>query len=364
MTVIQGSDVEGRLRAAVIGVGSGEHSSAKGGSHQVGYLHTKLYKSTPAISTLAGADIRPENLSIWQERFDCDLGFADYRVMLDEYRPDLVSICTYVGTHAEMIAACAQAGVRAIICEKPFLATPREIVSVTEQVKVCDLKLVVPHFRRYHPAFLRMRELVSAGAIGRPLLICAGIPGWDLSEWGSHWLDMFRFLNDDARAEWVFGQARVRDARGYGHAMEEQAIAYFGLSNGCKGMLDGGGDLAQPFRMVVSGSDGELRLSGEYLLEIIDSEGSREERYPDDASELLPTWQLMLDDLLDWMNGGSEPHVGFANAVAATELSLGAYVSALSRDRADLPLGDVPVDEWPLEILARESSSAGLIESV
>src|SRR4029450_11376855 len=118
------------------------------------------------------------------------------------------------------------------------------------------VKIVVAHVRRYRPAFIRAREIFNSGAIGQPVLCLAGIDGWDLSEWGSHWLDMFRFVNLDRPIRWVFGQARVPDFRGYGHAMEEPAIAHFEFDNGCRGLLDGGKATAVGGDMLLIGTEG------------------------------------------------------------------------------------------------------------
>jgi predicted dehydrogenase len=250
-----------------------------------------------------------------------------------------------------MIEDCARAGVRGIFCEKPFLAAPAELELVRRTIADTGAKIVVAHIRRYQPVFERMRDLVRDGAIGRPLLFSAGIPGWDLSEWGTHWFDMFRFFNGDAPVEWVMGQARVRGDRAYGHATEEHASAYFSFANGCKALIDGGGDLVRPFTMILTGEDGELRLLGNYTLRIVDADGAREESYPGEGETWDDMWRATLDGLLDWIRGGAEPAVGVTNALQTCELNLAAYLSAVVRDRVDLPLTDFSLAEWPLELL-------------
>jgi predicted dehydrogenase len=339
-------------RAAIIGVGkAGQGSPDKGGGHQIGYTHTQTYKDNARVALVAGADINAENLAAWREKFQVPAGYADHREMLSREKPDIVSICTYVGLHRRMIEDCARAGVKGIFCEKPFLASPADIAAVRQVIQETGVKIIVAHIRRYIPVFIRARELIQTGAIGEPLLFSAGIPGWDLSEWGSHWLDMFRFFNNDRPVRWVMGQARVRGSRGYGHALEEHAVAYWEFANGCKGLLDGGHAVTQPFTMILTGTEGEIRIVKEEALILTNAAGRREETHPQPATGV---WAPSLDSLLAWMEGSPEPTLGAQNVLATCELNLAAYMSAVQGDRIDLPLTDHSLAEWPLEISARK----------
>jgi UDP-N-acetylglucosamine 3-dehydrogenase len=343
-------------RAAVIGVGrAGNAPADRVGGFKIAYIHSQQYRERADVELVAGADIDAENLAAWRTEFDVPAGYADHRELLAEIQPDIVSICTYVGLHATMLEDCAHAGVRAILCEKPFLAAPAELQIVRRLLAETDVKVAVAHIRRYQPVFQRIRELVQSGAIGRPLLFSAGLPGWDLSEWGTHWFDMFRFFNDDAPVEWVMGQARVRDARAYGHATEEHASAYMSFAGGCKALLDGGGDLVQPYTMILTGEDGEVRLLGNGTLRVVDADGVREESFPVDGV-WDDIWRATVHSLVEWLGGGAEPTIGATSALQTSELHLAAYLSALARDRIDLPLTDLTLTEWPLESLARASA--------
>lgn len=343
------------IRAAVIGVGrAGDLPADRAGGFKIGYHHATQYRDHPDVELVAGADIDATNLSAWRAEFNVPSGYADHREMLAAAKPDVVSICTYVGLHARMIEDCARAGVRGIFCEKPFLAAPAELALVRRLIAETGVKIAVAHIRRYQPVFRRMRDLVRDGTIGQPLLFSAGIPGWDLSEWGTHWFDMFRFFNDDGPVEWVMGQARVRDGRAYGHATEEHASAYFSFANGCKGLIDGGGDLVRPYTMILTGEDGELRLL-DNTLRILDRDGMRDEEFAGGGEVWTGMWRATVDELIAWLTGGEEPTVGATNALPTSELNLAAYLSAVERDRIDLPLADLSLSEWPLERLAADA---------
>jgi predicted dehydrogenase len=159
------------------------------------------------------------------------------------------------------------------------------------------------------------------------------------------------------------GQARVRDARGYGHAMEDHAVAYFEFVNGGKGLLDGGVAMNGAQRMIVVGTEGTIRIHGENKLEIDTAGGRAIEESGDSMSlEWSPIWDACLDDLLTWLDGGDEPRIGFSRTAGSAELNLAAYLSALRGDRIDLPLDAsqfTDVECFPVDLISRRSLSRG-----
>ncbi|MBU3666672.1 MAG: Gfo/Idh/MocA family oxidoreductase [Chthoniobacterales bacterium] len=345
-------------RSAIIGVGVPVGGGVKGGGHQIGYMHARMYQNHPRAEIVCAADINPVNLAAFEKTFAPVAGYSDYREMLEKERPEIVSICTYVGLHRGMIEDCARAGVKGIFCEKPFLASPADLAAVLGVAEETGVKIIAAHIRRFMPMYRRVREIIASGEIGSLRLMSAGIQDWDLSEWGSHWLDMFRFWNGDAPAQWVLGQARVRDTRGYGHAMEEHAVAWFGFENGARGLVDGGMGMAPDNSMwpAVEGTDGFIRMAGEQEIVVWDRSGRRTEKDPQSPEELYNgAWGESLSSLVEWIEGGSASQIGLPNIRHTAELNLAAYSSALRGDRIDLPLTDFSAAEWPLEEIARRN---------
>lgn len=92
--------------------------------------------------------------------------YTDYVKMLDEVRPELVSIATESGIHAEIALACIDRGIHVII-EKPMamsIADADEIIRRSEEkhVKVCAC-----HQNRFNVAVQKMRHALEAGRFGR-----------------------------------------------------------------------------------------------------------------------------------------------------------------------------------------------------
>jgi len=349
--------------AAVVGVGAAVNSKGtKGGGHQAGYAMSRAWLKTGRVRELAGADVSAENLAAYQASEGVAHGYASLDALLSEYRPDLLAIATYVGLHAEMIEQAADAGVKGIVCEKPFLAAPAELDRVKAIADRTGVKIVVSHQRRYHAAFEKARELYHDGTVGEPVLCFAGIEGWDLSEWGAHWLDMFRFFHHDADVNWVMGQARVRGTRGYGHAMEEHAVAYFAFAGGGKAMLDGGqGFNAAGMGMRLVGTEGTIIKHGcENDTLTIDNKDGRWTWEPPPYDHDTGGRVAVAADLIRWIDGGKEPRVALGTQLKTSELNLAAYLSAVRGDRIDLPLtgDDRALDRWPVELLAERHRAA------
>jgi predicted dehydrogenase len=342
--------------AAVIGCGAaGAPTALKGGGHQIGYTHAQALQDHPRFDLAAAADVSEPNLAAFAQRFEVGTRYGTMEELLERERPDVVTLGTYVGLHRPMIELAARYDVKGVLCEKPFLESPADLARIHTIAADSGIKIVVAHVRRCLPAFRYAKARYLDGSVGKPMMCLAGLDGWDLSEWGSHWLDMFRFFHDDQEVEWVFGQARVRDGRGYGHAMEEHGIAYFQFAGGGKALLDGGSGMAGPDTMVLLGTKGTIRIRDEAVVLIEGAEKNRRRNFANDPeSQWMRCWHQLLTELVEWLDGGPEPELGHTNMLKTSELTLAAYMSAVRGDRIDLPL-DTSLDEWPVELLARRT---------
>jgi len=339
-----------KLKALVIGVGAPTASSAKGGGHQIGYTHASVIMRHPEVELVGAADINAENLAAFLAVFPAARGYSTCHQALAELKPDLVSICTYVGLHREMVEACVKHGVTGILCEKPFVNSPKDLGEIEGLLHQSDTRLVVAHIRRYLPAYQKAKLLIDEGAIGRLRMASVGFDGWDLSEMGSHYFDLIRMFFADQPIRHIFGQARVRGLKGYGHRMEDHAAAYFEFEEGGRGLIDGGSSL--PFTL--QGDQGIICLETEQSLRLINKSGVESFDFSSDpASTWESLWDSSLQDLVQWMKGGPEPPIAARNAARTAEVNLAAYLSALKGDRIDLPLRD-ELNEWPVDAIAKK----------
>lgn len=91
--------------------------------------------------------------------------YTDYKTLLTEIRPTLVSIATESGLHAEIALECIKRGVHVII-EKPMamsIADAKEIIRLSEEKGV---KVSACHQNRFNIAVQETRKALEAGRFG------------------------------------------------------------------------------------------------------------------------------------------------------------------------------------------------------
>lgn len=119
----------------------------------------------------AVCDVVPENMEVLLAKHELQndmsiLRYTDYKSMIQEVKPDLVSIATESGIHAEIALFCIDHGVHVII-EKPMamsISDANEIIRHSEEKHV---KVSACHQNRFNIAVQEMRHALEAGRFGR-----------------------------------------------------------------------------------------------------------------------------------------------------------------------------------------------------
>lgn len=83
---------------------------------------------------------------------------------------DAVYIATPPGMHYEQAMKCLEAG-KPVYLEKPFARNYTEAKALTEAFEKAGVPLYIGHYRRALPRFLKIREMLREGCIGKPLFV-------------------------------------------------------------------------------------------------------------------------------------------------------------------------------------------------
>ncbi|PTX55505.1 putative dehydrogenase [Litoreibacter ponti] len=218
--------------------------------------------------------------------------FQSLDEMLERTRPDILDIITPPPTHAEAIMTALDAGVTAIICQKPFCTSLDEARRVTDAAKKAGIPLIIHENFRFQPWYRAIKYLMDDGAIGTPhqgtFRLRTGdgqgpdayldrqpyfqtMPRLLIHETGVHWIDTFRYL---------FGRpvAVYADLRRMNPAIagEDAGHVLFEFEDGTRAMFDGNRLLdhsAQNHRLTLGeglfeGTGGTLTLSGAGTVEL------------------------------------------------------------------------------------------------
>ena len=90
------------------------------GCGRVAALHAEAYTLVPDTQLAAAADIDPDKLDLFCERWSIPQRYRSYEEMLAQADVDIVSVCTLDNLHGPATIAAAEAGARGILCEKPM----------------------------------------------------------------------------------------------------------------------------------------------------------------------------------------------------------------------------------------------------
>jgi len=116
-----------------------------------------------------------DNLAKFQKHYDVPEGDTDLAKLLERVQPDLVSICTFVGSHVPIFDIVKTARPKGILMEKPFALCMDDIRRMTDESAELGIKFAINHFRRLVPSFAKTRDLLDEGAIGEVQMITTAV---------------------------------------------------------------------------------------------------------------------------------------------------------------------------------------------
>lgn len=340
------------------------------------YRHASAFDVLAECELVACADIVVENAEAFAEFFgiDADSVYEDYNAMVDEQKPDIVSVCTPPHAHGEIVVDIVQHGsVEAIHCEKPMERTWEKCERMTDACEAADVQLTFNHQRRFGAPYRRAKELLDQGAVGDLERVECAAP--NIYDYGSHSVDLCNYFNDDRYAEWVLGQLDYRDENlFFGAHNENQTIVGWEYENGVHGLAStgdpvwaegvGAGLVGCHHRLV--GSEGVIEIgpgwpedfveddpvlrvnrSGEGIWETVDCDG--EGLHGHDTREYGRVYiDRAIEEVVAALDVDERSELDARNALKATEIIFGCWESARCRGRVDLPLD---IDDNPLDAM-------------
>lgn len=175
------------------------------------YSHAAGYTACERTTIVAAADVVEENLERVCSKWNIPKRYTDFREMVEKEAPDIISVATRPGNHAEITAFAAEHGVKGIYCDKPLCASMDEADAMVEVCEKNGVKFNLGTQRRYTPGYVKMREIVESGEIGERRSVIAHASGGAL--WGyTHAADMLLFFSGDSEVEHVQGSVEVEDS--------------------------------------------------------------------------------------------------------------------------------------------------------
>ena len=141
------------MKVAVIGTGS------------MGRNHARVYSELPNVELAAVCD---ENSSAARDvaaRYGT-AAYADYHKMLEEVRPEVVSVAVPTALHRDVAIEALEAGAHVLV-EKPIAATLEEGRAIIEKADQMKRQLMIGHIVRFNPAMQALKQKLQEGELGR-----------------------------------------------------------------------------------------------------------------------------------------------------------------------------------------------------
>jgi predicted dehydrogenase len=142
-------------------IGCGDVAEVKSGPGFYKADHSTLVAVMRRNGALAADYARRHGVARWTDDADAIIGAPDI---------DAVYIATLTDSHREYTLRCAQAG-KAVYVEKPMAMRHGECGEMIEACRAAGLPLWVGYYRRALPRFLKVRDLVEDGAVGKVRIV-------------------------------------------------------------------------------------------------------------------------------------------------------------------------------------------------
>ena len=202
--------------------------------------------------------------------------FDELNRMLDETAPELLDIILPPEAHRVPIEAAISAGLKTIICQKPFCRDLNEARDMVHLAKAAGTLIVVHENFRFQPWYRVLKYALERGDVGKPLQLTFRLRPGDgqgpsayldrqpyfqmmkkflVHETAVHWVDTFRFLLGDPTAVYA-DLRRVNPAI----AGEDAGYILFDHTDGVRALFDGNRNLDHA-------TDNPRRTMGEAILE-------------------------------------------------------------------------------------------------
>jgi predicted dehydrogenase len=309
------------------------------------YGHAPTYQRHPRTQLVAAADINPERLAAFGERWGVTALYRDHREMLEREDLDLVSICTPTRVRRDVLLDVAAAGVKGIFSEKPIARTLGEADEMIAACRAARVPVAVNHYRTYDAYFRAARQLIQDGEIGE---VRGAMATWQegFSESGCHLWDLLRYLLGSG-PEWVF--THFDDAT---EMLDRGGDAYLVYPGGVRVHVHMPWSSRVPPALEILGSEGMIRM-GYYQAQwwkfVRRGERSITVEWPFPGhNHGFSGMMTALDELIRAVEGGDPPTVTYQEARVALETCVALLQSGERGQPVHLPIADMAyvVESW------------------
>ncbi len=353
------------------------------GCGRISFKHIEAFvKNADRLKLIAACDPRLERAQAKAADYkkalpsaDEPKTYADYRDMLAELKPDIVTIATESGYHPAVAIDCLRAGAHVIV-EKPMALSTADAKAMNEAAKAAGKKIAVCFQNRFNAPVRKLRDAKEAGRFGRMMHGMVQVR-WNRNEgyyaeapWRGTWeLDGGTLMNQCTHGidllQWMMGEDAVRvqaQTRRFLRPIEAEdfGCAIVEFKSGAVGIIEGTADVYPTNlneTLSLFGEKGSVIIGGLAVNKIetwrfadASAVGDTEDKVLNPDEKDPPTvygfgHEALFKDFVDAIEQDREPLVSGERGKKALEIILAIYKS----QKTGLPV-DLPCDFSTLEM--------------
>ncbi|MDD6647444.1 MAG: Gfo/Idh/MocA family oxidoreductase [Firmicutes bacterium] len=340
------------------------------GCGRIAVNHIKAAKNNN-LNIVGLCDVDAEKYDILAEKtesdFSCIRKYADFKAMIEEEHPELVSIATESGIHAEIALYCIEKGIHCII-EKPMAMNMADADRIVALAKEKNVKVSACHQNRFNLAIQELRKAIENNRFGKLSHGSINVRWnrnhgyYDQATWRGTWsqdggclmnqcihgIDLLRWMFGD-EVEEVYGTT-CQQFHDYLEA-EDVGTAIVKFKNGAVGTIEGTVNVYPKNleeTLYVFGEKGTVKIGGtstnnidEWIFADATDEDSQKVGMEEETSNVYGNGHTALfADVIDSIINDRNPYVDAVAGRNAVEMILAIYKSKKTGMPVKFPLED------------------------
>ena len=315
-------------------------------------------------------DILPEKMEELLEKHELKNDnsihrYTDYKELIAAEKPELISIATESGNHAEIALYCIEAGINVII-EKPMAMSIADANKIIELAEEKHVKVSACHQNRFNVAVQELRKAIESGRFGKISHGSIHVRWnrnkgyYDQAPWRGTWaqdggalmnqcihgIDLLRWMMGD-EVEEVYGATR-QQFHDYLEA-EDVGMAVVKFKNGAIGTIEGTTNVYPKNleeTLYVFGENGTVKIGGTSTNNIDvwdfadETEADSKNKGLEEATSNVygHGHTSLFADVMDAIENDRKPYVDAVAGRNALEMILAIYKSQKTGQPVKLPL--------------------------
>ena len=159
--------------------------------------HARMYKNHPKTNLVAACDKNLITASRFKKKWKVKV-YSKFQKMIKEKNIHILSICTPVYTHYNLIKEAIKNNIKIIFCEKPFSDSLQKSLELKKLIKKNNIIFAINHRRRWEKLYFNIKNIIKKKKIGKIIQVNCLYSG-GLANTGTHLIDILLYLFGDIK---------------------------------------------------------------------------------------------------------------------------------------------------------------------